>query len=398
MILSNSKLSTQRHIIVLILGFILVSFNTRVPFGQIGLLAPFANLNEATITFLGVIPPLGMGISAPLVPMLLRRVNGDHLLLWSSILAFVGAVIRLIGISGLIWGTLLISLAIGIINVLIPIYARHRFSHSKLGAIFGIYALSMGTGSAITAAAVVPLAETTGSWVFAAGTALITAILAVIGSVMMLDRQKSSVLENSKKLDTGNFLTVAKTWIAWSLTAFFGVQTFLFYALLAWIPIILISTGVSQASAGVSQAILIGGIALGGLFFPLLAARGNTQAVSVILVITLSTIGMLGIAIAPAMSAWLWIPILGFGLGGGQAIPAILYVHRGIDAAHTASFSAFAQTGGFLIAATGPILLSKAYNLFGNWKTPLILFSIICILNLALSWRATGIENNKKTV
>jgi CP family cyanate transporter-like MFS transporter len=382
---------SRRPAVVLLIGFVLASLNTRVPFGQVGPLAPIAGIGAGTVTLLGVIPPLGMGLAAPFVPWLLRRFGENRLLLGASVFALAGAGLRPIGVSGLVWGTVIVALAIGVVNVLIPVYVRRRFAGPKAGPVFGVYALAMGGGSALAAAVVVPVGQATGRWELAVATALVPAVLAVVGSVMMLDSRSGSASPTTRHVAATSpavRIPVSRTWLVWSLMAFFGVQTLLFYALLAWLPSILIAGGNSTEAAGSGQAILILGIALGGFVSPLLAARRVSQTGVITLVVGLSAVGMVGLAFAPTLSQWLWVPLLGLGLGGGQALPAVLYAHRGLDAGHTAALSAFAQTGGFLIAATGPILLSALHAAFTSWRSPLVILAASCVMNLALSWRA----------
>lgn len=378
--------ASRRSSAVVLIGFVLASMNTRVPFGQMGPLAPVAGIDAGMVTLLGVIPPLGMGIAAPFVPWLLRRRGDDRLLLLASIVALAGAALRPFGVPGLVWGTVVVALAIGVVNVLIPVYVRRRFAGPRSGQVFGAYAFAMGGGSALAAAVVVPVAQATGRWEVAVATALVPAALAVVGSLMMLDH--TAVNTPASTAPAVSRAPVARTWLAWSLMAFFGVQTLLFYALLAWLPSVLIAGGTSAEAAGSGQAILILGIALGGFTSPLLAARRPSQTAIMTLIVVLCAVGLIGLSLVPTLSVWLWVPLLGLGLGGGQALPAVLYAHRGTDPGHTGALSSFAQTGGFLIAATGPILLNSMHTVFDTWNIPLAILAVACVLNLALSWRA----------
>jgi CP family cyanate transporter-like MFS transporter len=379
----------SRSAAVLLTGFVLLSLNTRVPFGQVGPIAPLAGFSSGLVMLLGALPPLGMGIAAPFVPLILRRAGEDHLLLWASILALAGAAVRSFGLSGLIVGTCVVSLAIGVINVLVPVYVRRRFVGTRVGPVFGAYALSMGLGSALAAFVAVPMAETTGRWELSIATATITAVLAVVGGIMMLDTcQATGQTTPSTPTQTAGSTTnnLARSWLAWSLLCFFGVQTLLFYALLAWLPSIIIDSGGSTSESGLAQTLLILGIATGGLFAPIAGARHSSQTSVVATIIASCTIGLLGIALLPTLSLSVWVPLLGLGLGGGQALPAVLYSHRGKNHRHTAALSAFAQTGGFLVAALGPVLLNAARELAGSWTVPLIALGTVCAANLFLSW------------
>lgn len=383
---------SSRSAATLIVGFILVSLNTRAAFGQVGPLAPVAGLSTAVTTLLGVVPPLAMGVSAPLVPRLLKRYSEHRLFLAASCIAVAGAAGRPFGVAGLIAGTFILSLAIGVINVLIPVYVVSHFPGRRSGPVFGAYALSMGLGSALVALVTVPVAQATGDWRMAAAIAVVPAFLALVGIRLMNDGATAAstapVADKSVQNEPAATAKVSRTWLAWSLTAFFGVQTLLFYALMAWLPSILVSAGQSASSAGIAQTILITGISLGGLLSPMIAARSRDQSGLVAVIILLCAAGLAGLALAPTLALYLWVPMAGIGLGGGQAVPAVLYARRGRDNAHTSALSSFAQSVGFLIAATGPVLLNFGNSILGNWKAPLLIAAAVCIVNLSLSWRA----------
>ncbi|NED73829.1 MFS transporter, partial [Streptomyces sp. SID9944] len=72
--------------------------------------------------------------------------------------------------------------------------------------------------------------------------------------------------------------------------------------------------------------------------------------------------GLAGLLLAPAGTALAWVAVLGIGLGAGQALPGVLYAHRGTDHDHVAALSTMAQTCGFLLAATGPVLAAALHT------------------------------------
>ncbi|KAB1652089.1 MFS transporter [Pseudoclavibacter chungangensis] len=385
---------------ILLVGFVLVSLNSRVPFGQLGPLAPIAGLDATLVTVLGVLPPLGMGLGAPLAPMLLRHRPDDRLLVWASAAALAGAAIRPVGTVGLVGGTLLAALAIGVVNVLVPVYVRHRFDRRRRGAVFGAYALAMGLGSALAAAVTVPVAEASGDVRLAIATAIVPALAAALGSQLMrstpspgvpLTEPRSAGRTPGGRTPSTSDATprphIARTWLAWSLTSFFALQSLVFYALLAWTPSVLVAAGFDRATAGTGQTVLIVGIALGGLGAPLAASPRTHQTAIMWIMCGLCAIGLTGLAFAPTLALGLWLPLLGLGLGGGQALPAVLYAHRGTDGSHTAALSSFAQAGGFVIAAAGPVLLPAGERLTGSWLLPLLLLAALCLLNVPLSHR-----------
>ena len=117
----------------LVVGFVLVSLNSRVAFGQIGPLAPVVGWGPGTVALLGLLPPLVMGACAPLARGARVRLGEERGLLAASVVVLVGALLRPLGIGGLVAGTIVLSAGIAVVNVLVPVLVRARFSHRLAG-------------------------------------------------------------------------------------------------------------------------------------------------------------------------------------------------------------------------------------------------------------------------
>ncbi|SDS88084.1 MFS transporter, CP family, cyanate transporter [Streptomyces sp. TLI_053] len=376
--------------VLLVVGFVLLSLNTRVAFGQIGPLAPVAHFGSATVTVLGLLPPLCMGLFAPLAPLVRRRLGEERGLLWAGVVLVAGAVLRMLGMPGLYAGTVVVSLATAIVNVLVPVFVRTRFSHRHVGTMMGVYALSMGVGSAIVAALVAPVAQASGgSWQLAVGIAVVPAVLAVVGIAPQVRVHRPGPRPASPAdATTAARPHVARTGLAWSLTAFFGIQTLAFYTALAWLPSVLIASGTGRTAAGTCQAVLILGVAVGGFLAPVLAAPRADQRPHILGTVLVCATGFTGLMLAPTGLPALWAAVLGIGLGAGQALPGVLYARRGTDHDHVAALSTMAQTCGYLIAATGPALAAGLHGATGSWTVPLAAVTAALLLGGALSSRA----------
>ncbi|WP_335972609.1 MFS transporter [Streptomyces sp. CA2R106] len=359
---------------LLVVGFVLMSLNTRVAFGQVGPLAPVAGFSQATVSLLGLLPPLCMGAFAPLAGAVRRRLGEERGLWWAALVVVAGAVLRMCGMGGLFAGTVVVSAATAVVNVLIPVLVRTRFPRERVGTMMGVYALAMGTGSALVAALVVPVARATGSWQPAIGLAVVPAVLAAAGMTAPA-RDRPRPARPATPAVTGTRHSerphVARTAVAWSLTAFFGVQTLAFYTTLAWLPSILVRSGVASGAAGSGQALLICGVAVGGFVAPVLAAKRADQRPHILGTALACAAGFTGLLLAPAGSWTVWVAVLGMGLGAGQALPGVLYSHRGTDRDHVTALSTMAQTCGFLLAATGPVLAAVLHGATGGWTAPL---------------------------
>lgn len=377
--------------VLLVAGFVLISANTRVAFGQIGPLAPVAGFDASTVTLLGLIPPLVMGLFAPLAVVARRRLGEERALFAAGALLLVGALVRMAGMPGLIVGTVVVSSATAVVNVLVPVFVRKRFAPERTGVMMGVYAMSMGAGSAVIAALMVPVFRATGeSWPPAIGLAVIPALLALVGTVPQL--RHASRPDGHPGAHPGAAAhdrpQVLRTWTAWSLTIFFGIQTLLFYATLAWLPSILVAAGVADGTAGNMQALFIVGVAAGGLAAPILAAASVDQRPHILAIVVVCAAGFTGLLTAPDTAPVVWALILGVGLGGGQAVAGVLYARRGHTPDHVAALSTVAQTGGYLIAATGPILASLLHDATGSWTAPVTAFLVLLAVNAVASMRA----------
>ncbi|MFJ3123794.1 MFS transporter [Streptomyces sp. NPDC086993] len=426
--------------VMLVVGFVLLSLNTRVAFGQLGPLAPVAGFGTGTLTLLGLLPPLCMGLFAPLAATARRRLGEERGLFWASALLLAGAVVRILGLPGLFIGTVLVSIATAVVNVLIPVFVRSRFEPRRVGVMMGVYALSMGVGSALVAALMVPVWEASGhSWRTAIGLAAVPAALAALGIAPQLRHAgrgagrgaepgaaRTGVPSGAGAVGMGvpggagavgtgvprsagtragdtraraggagvgkggdrSGRTGRLDGLAWSLIAFFGLQTLLFYTTLAWLPAILVDAGVAKGTAGGMQSLFILGVAIGGFLTPVLAAARTDQRPHLFGVLLVCALGYAGLLVAPASAPALWAVVLGAGLGGGQAVAGVLYVKRGRDHDHVAALSTVAQTGGYLIAAAGPVTASVLHAVTGTWTAPLFAFVGVLLLSTVASLRA----------
>lgn len=368
----------------LLLVFVVVSLNMRVAFTGIGPLIPAMGIGEVTATALTTIPPLCMGLFAPLGALARDRIGEERGLFLAMIALTVGIVVRSLGMAGLFAGTVASSAAIAVMNVLTPVLVRKRFAPTRVGVMMGVYAMLMGASAALTAAVTVPLYEGTGSWQIALGIAVVPAILglALLPTQLRVPHARNSLSANA------SWSELIRNSNAWAVTGFFSIQTLLFYTLVAWLPAILVDAGTSPASAGTAVALCLIGVAAGGFGGPAWAGRRETQRMPIVVTITLCLAGLGGILFAPVSTADVWAILLGVGLGAGQGIPGVLYVRRAASHHQTAQLSSMAQAIGFLVAATGPVLAAALHGGSGTWDVPLLALVILLLVNLALTPRA----------
>jgi len=104
---------------------------------------------------------------------------------------------------------------------------------------------------------------------------------------------------------------------------------------------------------------------------------------------TLSTVaGPVGVLVAPTTAPYLWAVLIGVGQGGCFAIGLSFFVLRSHTPVDTARLSAMAQTFGYVIAATGPLLLGALRDASGSWALPLVFLLVLGVPQLTAGVRA----------
>ncbi|QTI67958.1 MFS transporter [Gordonia polyisoprenivorans] len=369
--------------VALVIGFVAVSLNSRVAFGQIGPLAPVSSFGSSTVTVLGVLPPALMGVCAPATRWARRHLGDDRTLVLASAVLLVGCLVRPFGLVGLLLGTAIVAAATALINVVIPVVVRTRFPASATGIMMGVYAVCMGVGSAVVAVMMVPIAHATGSWPPAIAVAIVPAALAAVAIGPQWRSSRPVVATAHARTDPPY-----RSALGWSLLCFFGIQTLLFYAVLAWLSTILVAGGTAVGTAGAAQSCFIVGVGIGGFVAPALAGRRGEHRPHILAVIAVCALGLTSVLLAHGAATIVAATVLGAGLGGGQSLPGVLYAHRGKTPDRIAALSTFAQTGGYLLAATGPVLLACLHALSGSWRVPVIVLMGLLAANAILAVRA----------
>jgi CP family cyanate transporter-like MFS transporter len=367
----------------LLVVFVVVCVNLRVAFVGVAPLVPTMDLDRVTVTVLTTIPPLCMGLFAPLGAWARGGIGEERGLFVAMIVLTAGLLIRSTNSAGLFAGTVVASAAIAVMNVLTPVLVRRRFAPNRIGAMMGLYAMLMGASAALTAAVTVPLYHATGSWQITLGIAIIPAVLGLAALPTQL--RVPHVPHTAGNTAWGGLL---RRPTAWAVTGFFSIQTLLFYTLAAWLPVILVAAGADTASAGTAFALCFIGVAVGGLLGPAWAGRHDDHRLPLLATIAFCLVGIGGILLAPASTAAVWSALLGIGLGAGQGIPGILYVRRAASHHQTAQLSSMAQSIGYLVAAAGPFLASALHGAGGSWTVPLAAMLVLLLANAALSPRA----------
>jgi CP family cyanate transporter-like MFS transporter len=156
-----------------------------------------------------------------------------------------------------------------------------------------------------------------------------------------------------------------------------GMQSLLYYGPLSWLPAIYRDRGMDAAEAGFLLMVFNGVAILGNFAAPMIAARLPDQRPAVATAIGLTTIGLLGVLLAPTSTALLWAIVLGVAQGSSLSLALLVIVLRSADSDVAAALSGMAQSGGYLLASTGPLVMGLLYTATGSWTVPLLFLLVV---------------------
>lgn len=360
---------------LLVWGLLVVAANLRAPLTGVGpvldQIQAEMGLSPMTAGLLTTLPLLAFAALSPLVPKLTARHAPERVLAWALVVLAIGVGLRWVPTAlGLFTGTTLIGVGAAVGNVLLPSLIKRDFP-TKVGLLTAAYATVMGGVAAVASGIAVPLSEVApGGWRSGIGCWL---VLIVIGIVLWLPQTHST------RLRQGTVRRVRLPWrsgLAWAVTAFMGLQSLGFYAVITWLPQILQDTGgTTPADAGwllfLFQAVAV----ITSLAVPAAMRSKTDQRPIAVISSAVLLVGYLGLAIAPGWAV-AWTVVLGLG-GGACLVLALAFLGlRAPDAAGAGALSAMAQSIGYLLAAVGPVLLGALHSATSGWHAPLI---VMCV-------------------
>ncbi|WP_407271706.1 CynX/NimT family MFS transporter [Radiobacillus sp. PE A8.2] len=390
--------STSFRSILFIIGIIFIAFNLRPAITSVGPLIGtirdsigLSNWNVGLITSL---PLLAFAIMSPLAPKLANKFNNQRSLLLGLSILVAGICIRSIAFTITLYlGTTLIGIGIAICNVLLPGVIKEKFP-TKVGFMTSIYTTSMSIFAATASGLSIPLSQGLGlGWQKALGS---WAILATIGLIIWIIIVNKDDQQLDNQLFEPSATKLLASPLAWQVTLFMGVQSFLFYTTISWLPEILQTGDITKATAGWLLSYMQF-ISLPATFLtPILAGRFRNQQGIVVLIGSCALLGYSGLFISDSL--WLnmiSITFIGLALGASISLSLTFLGMRADNARQAAELSGMAQSFGYLLAATGPILIGFLYDISGNWKLPL--FTILIFSSLIVVF-GLGAGRNKKVL
>lgn len=379
---------------VLLLGIIIVAMNLRSPITSvgplIGIISDDLSLSGGQAGLITTIPLMAFAVISPIAPKLANKWSIEKTIFGALVVLIIGMLIRAIpNLAFLFLGTTLLGSAIAICNVLIPGLVKKEFPKAS-GLVTGIYSVSMNLTGAIASGISIPIVQKVGlDWNVALGMWSVLAIAAFFSWLPQLKRSDKGLPE----IVNEEVVSIWTSKLAWSVTLFMGIQSFIFYVLVAWMPEMLVDKGLSTIQAGGMLSLLQITLLPVTFIIPIIAEKRENQLPYVWLAFLLFFFGILGLMFGNMLLITL--SIVGIGIAGGIAfsLSMLFFNLRTTSTKQAAELSGMAQSIGYLLAATGPFLFGFLHDMTQTWR-----LSLIVLLGLTIVLLVVGLNAGKKQV
>ena len=369
------------------LSIILAAFCLRIIITGVGPLLPeiqaSLGLSGSASGLLTTLPLIAFAVVSPLAGGAGRRWGEGRTILIGLGLILVGTVLRsAAGVAGLYLGTAVIGVGTALGNVLLPAVIKAEYP-TRVGQVTAYFTVSMVAAAALALALNVPLASLQWGW----QGALMMWGVAVIVTMLVWQKNRAMRLDgpqapaaNSRE---GQGKPIWKSGLAWCVTLYFGINSMIFYVVINWMLTILQSGGMAGGTAGMLTSLYQVVSLLPSLLVPTLAGKCRDQRGWLLLgsVLNIIGIGMLMLSTAAGVQIAAT-AILGLANGCAFSMGLALMGFRARDAVDAARLSGFAQSVGYALAATGPLVVGWLHDLTPNWNIGLgyILFTSVVAL------------------
>ena len=344
-------------------------------------------LSAAETSILASAPVFCFGLGAFASPALVRRFGVNRSMLFVLAALLVAMALRLfIGFPGLLLGTIAAGLSIAVANVLLPTIVRVEFPN-RVALVTGAYTTLLAFSASFAAWVAVPSSAILGGWKLALGLWMLPSLLAVIfwapkASGMVADLPAAVGVAAEERS------AVLRSPISWAIVGFFGLQSLGFYAILGWLPTLLIARGESPESAGsyLGLATAIGIPA--GLLLSTAIARFKSLAWWAAGASTLTLLGFVVLLATfenPSLTA---LACVMMGVGQASTFPMSLSIisTRASTKAQTTQLSAMAQGWGYLVAALGTFFVGYLADITGSWSAGVILLIALTLIQVGVGF------------
>jgi len=343
-------------------------------------------------------------------PTLARRFGSERSVAGAMLVASAGLALRVVTGSAALFlvGSALALSGAAIGNVLMPTLVK-RYFPAHIGALTALYTTALAVGMTGGAALTGPVERACGAdWRARLG---VWAGLALVAAPPWLVLSRAGASGGPTPAGGGGptpsrgggggepVPSLYRSRLARALTLFFGCQSLNAYVVLGWLPSILVDAGRDPRTASLPLA-LVGAMSVPvSIGLPALAGRRLEQRGLVVLTTACYAGGYVGLlcasagpgwTVGPGGLAWLtWLSAALLGAGNGAFPLAVTLIGlRTRRPEVTTALSGLVQSGGYLLAVVGPLLVGVLRQFSGSWRMPLLLLLATLVPQLLSGLRA----------
>ncbi len=374
---------TTRSRVLVGAAIVLLALNLRTAVGSLGVvLDPVRDdleIGPALAGALTTLPVLCFAVFGTFSPAVVRWTGLNRTAFGVLVVAALALLARTVVDSGPAFVALsVIALAAAAIgNVALPALAKQHLP-DHVPAVSAAYGAALMAGAATASLTTVPIADATTGWRGGlAAWAVVAAACAVVWIPML--RHDVRPTRGTTTRTGVSLRQVARSPMAWALTAMFSAQSAGAYAQFGWYATMLDDAGLSASTAGTMLGALSAiGIPV-SLLLPSLIRRLGTTPVLPWAFSLATAAGWCGVLLAPTTAPLLWSVLLG--VGGGAFLWCLTMVgHRTRTVDGTAALSGFVQGVGYGVAALGPFGIGVLHGATGGFEVPLVVLLVDAVL------------------
>lgn len=380
-------------------AIVMLAVNMRMPIIGFGNLLPFIG-QELTLSLqmtgiFGAIPMIAFGASSVFAPKLSAKIGLEKTLAYVAGLLFVSMILRVTGgVSVLLIGTIVLSLAISVSNVIIPAVIK-KYAKQRIAQLTALYSMTLSVCAGVGSALMIPITQAS-NWRVGLSVFAVFSLAAMVFWVVILRTSQQDTIASNQKNSTQqhNLQAISKNfWIslvAWSISLFMGLQSLLYYTLATFLPTWLVARGMTDTHTGVVVMVLQTVAVPSTLFLSFWLKRNFCLQTIAIIACLSNMFGVLGFGFGSLDWVYLWAVLTGFGCGVAFTLSLTLFGLKTQNPSDTAKLSGMAQSVGYGVAFFGPMMTGVLYEWLQSWQSISIILAVIMAIKAIFAWIATS--------
>ncbi len=340
------------------------------------------NLNTLEGSLLTSIPLIVFATCSVLISKLGVKTNINFSLILSLVILIAGLYLRVYGTVELLFvGSLLIGLGICIGNVMTPAYIKNKFP-MKVGVMTGVFSVAMNFIAASASGLSISLGQWTGmGWKGSLGIWSLWGAIALVAIIFetVISRNKTNTTTAKKEMKKESF-NVFRSKMAWSISVFMGIQSLVYYCLVALLPTILVEYGMKEAETGFVFSVLQ--LAMLPIMFisPIIATKMKDQKIMIYLTGALMFAGILMLAVLKTQYIYATAIVIGMASGFAFSLSILFFSLKSRTMDGTIKISGKAQSIGYLIAAFGPPIFGMLHDWTTSWTSSFYFLMVMIVI------------------